>query len=361
MNMFLEKILNVPSKISQDVESLKKSELPLIVYGVGSLAKAVLKMLSQNKIRIDHVVAARDYYVPNSCLGNYPIEQKTNILNRYPKMNVIIAFGNRYREEMEELTNNSSVESCFFFDPAVLRFDFGDYYSTVQKHEFELNNLYEILADDLSRKLMIAFINARISGNSEALNSLNIEREKEYFPEFINFSEDEVFVDCGAYDGDTMLSFIDVTHGKYSKIFAFEPEKCNIEKMRKNISQFENIEIIEKGCFSNSQILYFQGEGGTTSSVSDQGNIKIEVAALDNIISEKVTFIKMDINGSELEALKGAQNIIRSHRPRLAICLYHRYDDLFLIPQYIYELNNTYKFYLRHYGLFCSDLILYAI
>jgi len=76
---------------------------------------------------------------------------------------------------------------------------------------------------------------------------------------------------------------------------------------------------------------------------------------------EKATFIKMDIEGSELEALKGAQNQIKVNKPKLAICVYHKETDLITIPQFILSLNPDYKLYLRHYGNFSTELVLYAL
>lgn len=357
--MFFNKIVKTPNETIRDVEYLKKSNLPIILYGYGALANFIQKLLLNNGIIINHVIVGKEYYVPNSFFHHYPIEQENDVLNRYPKMNVILAFGN-YRNKKVELLKNSSVAYCIFFDPAAVQFNFGDYYNTIKENTPELENFYLQLSDEHSRNLMVAFFNAKISGNSETLANLNINGEKQYFPEFLHLLDNEVLVDVGAFDGDTILAFNEKTQGKYSKIYAFEPSKCNIEKLKTNTSQLNNIEIFEKGCFSCKKTLYFQ-EGGESSVVSNEGNIKIDVDALDNIVGGKVTFIKMDIEGSELEALKGAQEIIRSNVPRLAISLYHRPDDFFSIPQYIYSLNNSYKFYLRHYGLFCTELVLYAI
>ena len=355
--MFLEKIVNVPNKITEDVKYLKELELPLVLYGSAALADHVQKLLLKNEIKLDHVVVDKNYYIPNSFFHTSPIENEEDVLNIYPKVNVIIGFGN-YQNKMAELSRNASVERCIFFEPGALQFDFGDYYSTVKKHASDFEKFYSQLADDHSRDVMVAFINAKISGNLEKLVDLNIDNDEQYFPEFIHLSNDEVFVDCGAYDGDTALIFNKMGEGK---IYALECDKLNLEKLKQNTRHLKNIEIIEKGCFSRKDVLYFKDGAGEASTVSNQGNVKIEVDALDNMISERVTYLKMDIEGAELEALKGAQNIIRSYRPRLAISVYHRYDDLLAIPQFITELNKSYKFYLRHYGYFCTEVVLYAI
>ena len=359
--MFIDKIVNAPNKILLDVEYLKNSDLPLVLYGAGICAKRLYNLLlKKSDVKIKHVAIDEDYFLPKVYFDIYPVERINDVINRYPEINVIVAMDN-YQNKITKISQNQNILRYIIFDLASVEFEFADYYNVVKEHSVELEKFYSKLADEHSRNVMIAYINAKISGNPEALVNLNVDGEQMYYPEFLHLSDNEVFVDCGAFDGDSVISFIKKTEGKYSKIYAFEPDKHNIEKLKKNTSQFNNIEIIEKGCFSGKATMYFQDGQELSSSVSNQGNVSINVDAVDNIISGKVTFIKMDIEGSELEALKGAQNIIRSNHPSLAISLYHRSDDLFYIPQYIYELSNTYKFFLRHYGGFSYELILYAI
>ena len=359
--MFLDKIVNVQYEIIQGINYLKKSDLPLILWGADIFAESARKLLVHHKITINHVAVHKESFIFDSYFHDNKIERIDDVINLYPKVNIIIAPTVNYRGMTTELAQNPSVNRYFFYDPTTFEFDFGDYYNTLKEHASELEKFYLQLADEHSRKLMIAFINTKISGNPDPLVSLNIDGEQQYFPEFLQLQEDEVFVDCGAYDGDTILDFINKTHEKYSKIYAFEPDKTNFEKLEQNISHFKNIEIIEKGCFSRRDTLRFQDSDGISSAISNQGNVIVEVDAIDNVVSGKVTYIKMDIEGSELEALKGAQKTIRTYLPRLAISLYHRPDDFFSIPQYIYELHNSYQFFLRHYGLYTSELVLYAI
>ena len=120
--------------------------------------------------------------------------------------------------------------------------------------------------------------------------------------------------------------------------------------------------MIEKGAWSKKDTLYFNNSSNSNSSISESGDSKIEVDSIDNVCkNENVTFIKMDVEGAELEALKGAENTIMKNKPKLAICVYHKKEDLVTIPQYILSLNSDYKLYLRHYDSFCTELVLYAV
>ena len=98
-----------------------------------------------------------------------------------------------------------------------------------------------------------------------------------------------------------------------------------------------------------------------SSRLSDDGDQTADLIDLDTCLKDKkVTFIKMDVEGAELEALKGARDLILINRPKLAICIYHKVDDIFTLPQYLLSLHSDYKFALRHYGLSDTETVLYA-
>lgn len=186
--------------------------------------------------------------------------------------------------------------------------------------------------------------------------------ERQYFDlPYLPHSPHEIFIDAGGYDGDTSLNFIKWANGNYDKIYIFEPDKGNIRKCVENLSKVKDFEIIQKGVWCKSGVLSFSSDGSALSSVNINGIDQIEVESFDNSIKEPVTFVKMDIEGSELEALKGCKNIIKTYKPKLAISIYHKPEDIWSIPQYIISLHPEYKFYLRHYSIFNFDTVLYAV
>lgn len=97
-------------------------------------------------------------------------------------------------------------------------------------------------------------------------------------------------------------------------------------------------------------------------NINKDGEEYIEVDSIDNLLSDiPVTFIKMDIEGAEMEALKGAEKVIRVYKPKLAVCIYHRYEDLYEIPMYIKSLVPEYRLFVRHYSDSPSETVLYAV
>jgi len=188
--------------------------------------------------------------------------------------------------------------------------------------------------------------------------------KKQYFDlDDLNITDNERFVDCGVLDGETSLNLMELCHGKVEKIWMFEPDKKNIQKVKKNFKDKKNdYEIIEKGVWSCQTSLHFNSMGNGCACVDESGEDVIETIKLDDVlIDSNPTFIKMDIEGAEYKALKGAERVIRKCHPKLAISVYHKPEDIFDIPSLILEYNSDYRFYLRHYSLTSSETILYVV
>lgn len=174
----------------------------------------------------------------------------------------------------------------------------------------------------------------------------------------------ERFVDCGALDGTTSTNMYEWYRGHVDKIWLFEPDAQSVQKCRANMEKikFQNYEVIEKAVYSMKTQLHFHSLGTGSSAINPEGKMIVNTISLDEAIGEeKPTFIKMDIEGAELEALKGAKEIIQRDRPKLAICVYHKPEDINAIPELLLEYNSDYKFYFRHYSVADNETVLYAL
>lgn len=183
--------------------------------------------------------------------------------------------------------------------------------------------------------------------------------------ELLPCREQEVFVDAGCFDGATTKQFFEWCSGKgYS--YCLEPDGQNITSIRENLDGSQKFEIIDKALWSRTTVLSMNVKGNCATSIveqDDQDSLqKIKAVALDDFLQDKeVTFIKMDIEGAETEALRGAEKIITGQKPRLAISIYHKPEDIWTIPQIILDYNPDYRLYLRHYSFADYDTVLYAI
>lgn len=189
--------------------------------------------------------------------------------------------------------------------------------------------------------------------------------DEQYFDEsIIRFDDQEVFVDGGCCDLGTSLLLRQKV--PKVKVYAFEPDEDSYKKClaRKEEEHFDNAKVINTGLWDCKTTLSFEAERGLgCSRISENGSITIKVDRMDDCISpsEKITFIKLDLEGSEYEALKGAERIIRNDRPKMAISLYHRADDLILIPGLIMSYVNDYDYYIRYYRNELTETVLYAV
>ena len=148
----------------------------------------------------------------------------------------------------------------------------------------------------------------------------------------------------------------------YKKIYAWEPDGANREKLIKNCKGHKNIEVLPYGMWSEKAELYFADGKGAASCVSEEGTLSLPVESIDDLCAdEKVTFIKMDIEGSEIEALRGAERVIKRDKPRLAICIYHKPEHLYEIPFLVREMVPDYKLYIRHHSPGLVETVLYAV
>ena len=188
----------------------------------------------------------------------------------------------------------------------------------------------------------------------------SINSDEQYFDVFAP-NDDEIVVDAGSYDGMTALHFLEWGGSKIKRIYSFELDPANFPKCEAHLKGHEDkVTLIPKGTWSKNKTVYITSDDyGTT--LAQNGTIPAELTVIDDVVGdEKVTFIKMDVEGAELESLKGAKNTIIKNHPRLAICAYHKPEDLYELPGYILSLVPEYKFYLRHYYSCQLETVLYG-
>lgn len=179
-------------------------------------------------------------------------------------------------------------------------------------------------------------------------------------------ADGEVFVDAGCFDGDTTRNFFQWC-GTKGYAYCFEPDGENVKQIRKNLSGFTGqYELAEKALWSGPGNLCFDARGNYASSVRAGGGMHekptVTAEALDDYMAgRRVTYIKMDVEGAENEVLKGAKDIISGLHPKLAVSIYHKTEDIRMLPGQILSYYPNYRFYLRHYSFSDYDTVLYAV
>ena len=184
----------------------------------------------------------------------------------------------------------------------------------------------------------------------------------QYF-DYLTPEDNEIFVDGGVYDGGTSGDFVKWANGKYQAIYGFEANPYCIDRCKKyyNINGIYNVEFVEKCMWNERAKMVFASTHSGASRISDEGNVVVEADTIDNVLSgRRATFIKMDIEGAEYRALLGAERTIKKYRPRMALSVYHKPQDIIEIPALLLKYDDSYKFALRQYSSTADETILYV-
>jgi FkbM family methyltransferase len=223
-----------------------------------------------------------------------------------------------------------------------------------------------MLADELSRKVFLGSVRFRGLGDLAALSDEQC--DDQYFPRDVYTTDaQDVFIDCGAYDGDTLRSFM--VHRPRSDLrayFGFEPDSATFSRLEECARSLaidpERFELFPVATGKENCTLRFNADGTTAASLSATGNCEVGCVSLDETISGYApTFIKLDIEGAEAETILGAKKLITAHSPIIAACVYHKPHDLWDLPLLIRDLNPSYTFFLRNHGCGGFELVLYAV
>ena len=359
----LDFLVKAPNKMALLLEKLKKVSEPLYLFGAGNCGEHYLHVLGENGISVE------------AFLDDDPKKQKMGFHGKSvfsPEMMegcavtiLISSYGpNTLKKRLEGIS--PALLKRVLWSEFFLWEDGLDYYSYYMKHTTELEQVYGLLADERSKEVFRNLLNYKVSRDISLVTSINdLGCCDQYFDRsIVNFGQGEVFADLGAYIGDTVDSFVKhirKSGASYDHIYAFEPDPDNFAELQRRTAQYPNISYINKGAYSENTILHFSAEGTWTSFLDDRGDIEVSVCALDEEIGDRVTFMKADIEGAEMQAIKGAESMIREYKPTIAFSVYHKKEDIFAIPLRLHELNQGYKFYMRHYGDIPIDSIVYAI
>jgi len=228
----------------------------------------------------------------------------------------------------------------------------------------QLRETVPFLNDQKSLDEFAAQIFWRCSLDYSRLSQHDPPSDMYFAPDLVHLRNDEIFLDCGAFDGDSIRAFIERTGQRYRRIIALEPDPANRDALRRFAeSSIHDLAILPFAVCNYSGTGSFDAKGSVGSSLSaSDGGMSVECRRIDDLVDlEAPTFIKMDIEGAELDALEGARQTIRKARPILAICAYHKCEHLWQIPLLIHDILPDYLISLRRYAEECWETVYYAV
>lgn len=327
-------------------ERLKAEKRPIFIYGMGDGALKIMAVFKRMNITVSGIFASDDFVRGHSFEG-YKVHKLSEIEEMVQDFVVVLAFAAGYQEIVDKIHDIASRHTLYVPDVPVIGNGLFTYDYCMENAE-KIQQVYDMLADEYSRKVYANIINFKISGKIEYLSAVTTPKD-EIYKKIIKPGLSEVYVDLGAYNGDTIRELLEHTHGMYSAIYAVEPDRKNYKKLSKFIDGMPHVSAHNAAAWCVDGELPFAAKAGRQSAITAGSDNMVQALSVDTMLENRpATIIKMDVEGFEREAIWGSVLTISHYSPKLMISLYHRNEDIFELPLLIQKLNPAYKFYIRH-------------
>ncbi len=354
----------------EEREGLKETLLsrPIVLYGLGFFGGVLVKNFAAEGMTVQCFCDSNKRGTDTET--GLKIVSPQELATQYSHANVMISVAN---PSTERAVREGIVALGF---PEEQIFSFKDGYQFMRQSRVEpvsmtlekfrtyldgYERAYDFFEEEESKRIILEIINNYLFNSGFEYDN----PKDSYFPPQFVFGEKEVFIDGGLYTGDTTEEFIRRVGGTYSRVIGFDIDKKNLESAYRNLDGVRNVEIIEKGLWNRTESQHAELGIMAGSNIKEDAEDIVELVRLDELfqnvpIENYPTFIKLDIEGSEKQALQGMEMIIKKAKPKLAVCVYHRPEDIYVLPELIKQMNPTYRFLLKHYSPYVWDTVLYA-
>ncbi len=360
-----------PERVRQYAESrfdtLAHPRAPLVLFGAGGLGRKVVETLRGRDVPIV-ALADNDCALHGKDVGGFSVMSPQAAADRFgaDATFVVTVFVNSdvVVQQLRALGCRTvlSYYPLFWKYPALLPHYVFDLPHKVIAAAPDVKAGYTLMSDDASRAEYIAHVAWRLDPTSPLPP---VADHTIYFPDFFALVPNELFVDCGGFDGDSLHAFLRRAPEPVGGVVVFEPDPANVARLEASIRTLKaapRIEVHRAAVGFRTTTLRIDARA-TASTVRDDGELTVPCARIDEVLgARRATYIKMDVEGAEPDAIMGAAAQIRTHAPLLALSAYHSQDHLWRLPLMVHALRPDYRYYLRHYATEGVDaLVVYAV
>ncbi|MBE6729526.1 MAG: FkbM family methyltransferase [Ruminococcaceae bacterium] len=319
---------------------LKETDKPIVLYGTGNGADKIYARLKKHGIKINGVFSSDGFKKGKEFYG-FTVTSYSEHKANFSDMIILVCFGSHLENVISDILKLKEENELYMPDVPVYGEEIFDIEFAL-KHKDKLEKVYNMLCDEQSKHVFENTVYYKITGNIDYLTSCETT-----YDETMSIIKPlgETYLDLGAFDGDTVNQFIKYDNN-YKAIIALEPDNRNFKKLTVNTEGLDNITLLNCAVDEKKDTVLMAKNKGRGNSKQEK---TIEISALNiDYISEInfPTFIKIDIEGNELSAIKGGINTIKN-KPKMQVACYHRSEDLFLLPNEILKINPDYKIYMR--------------
>ena len=329
---------------------LKNETRPIMVYGMGNGADKLFERFAQYGISVKEFFAS-DGFVRGHSFKGYKVKSFSEIKAEYDDFVIVLSFASNREDVIEMLCSIDEGHDMYVPDMPVA--DTSEYFDKefYNLHYEEIVRAYNLLDDENSKAIFSSVINFKLTGRMKYLLSSFSLRDEIY--SLLPVDKIRIAVDAGAYNGDTAREMKEY-FSSISKIYALEPDKKNYKKLAKYSEAESEISIlpINSAAWNCDCTGRFSGSGNRNSTAVATASYQhsedeISFVKIDGLTSEKIDYIKYDVEGAEREALEGSSEVILRDKPSLLISLYHRSRDIFDLINYVSKEYPQYALYLR--------------
>lgn len=339
-------------------QKLKNCDEPIIMYGTGNGADKVIDILNERGITLNGVTASNSF-VRNRVFRGFNVMPVSYFEELYESFTVIVTFGTSIPEVMENIfaiaKKHRVLVPCV---PVIGTKAFDEKF--LSENEGKIEKAYNLMADDTSKKVYEGYVNFLYGGELSLLQEIT-SPESEAFTKILKLSDNETYIDIGAYRGDTVDRFLSYTNGKYNGIICAEPDKKTFKKLMDHCCHLENFEAVNSAVTGIDGEIGFNDAHGRQSAVG--GDIMIPSTTLTTLCkSSEPSYIKIDAEGCEYDILKAGSEVLKRFAPKLNVAVYHKSEDVFDLPILINSINPDYKIHLRHHPYIPAwDTLIYCV
>lgn len=352
-------------------DELAEGRRRIVIFGAGRLGRKILQGLSDsglepvaftdNNPRLWGKVAdGLPVFSPQDAAENFSQDATFVVAIWHPSHKPLMS---ELLQQLRSLRCCAAAFPILFwrYHNSFLPYFFWDLPSNLLQQTAEIAAAFELLDDDVSRQTFLAQLQLRLHADFDCLGAPA--PGAQYFPGLFSMIAEECFVDCGAYTGDTIQSFLAHSANVFRRVIAFEADASVMPGLETFMSDVGSRGVLHKAAVGAvNGTVHFAGDGSGGGCVTGTSGVEVPCVRLDDVLArEHVSFIKMDIEGAELQALEGAPRIIWRDRPVLAVCGYHTPDHLWRVPVSLRTLAPDSALFLRAHCADGLDSVWYAV
>ena len=349
--------MNISKTRSDLWEYLASERRPIALYGTGDGADKIIAVLEKYGLKdLIAAVFASDGFVRDRMFHEYKVISYDECCRAIENKDfiVLVCFGSSRPEVLSFVDKIASERELYVPDVPV----YGNILFTreyCESNRADIEEVYSLLADETSKICYENYISYKLTGDIKYLANCESDADDEFG--LLNGISEGCFIDLGAYYGDTVKRFTE-HFPQLIQTVALEPERHSFAKLSAYAEELNNagknitcINALVGGKTGKELVSDSRGRG-TRAMPNSNAVIKktreIDVVTVDSLAIDNVSFIKFDVEGSELAAIEGAKETIEKCRPVMKIACYHRSEDVFTLVQKVLEIRNDYKVYMIH-------------